>query len=67
MKKLTEWEQTMLNVYDYFYKSYNKMTKTDRQKIFDKYGGKCAYCGCELQKGWHVDHVEPEGNQNKNK
>ena len=26
--------------------------------MFDKYGGKCAYCGCDLQKGWHVDHVE---------
>lgn len=35
------------------------MTKADRQKIFDKYGGKCAYCGCELVKGWHVDEVKP--------
>lgn len=35
------------------------MKKSDRQIIFDKYGGKCAYCGCELQKGWHVDHIEP--------
>lgn len=35
------------------------MNKADRQKIFDKYGGKCAYCGCELQKGWHVDHCSP--------
>ena len=35
------------------------MKKADRQKIFDKYGGKCAYCGCELQKGWHVDEIEP--------
>jgi hypothetical protein len=25
-----------------------------------KFGGKCAYCGCELpEKGWHADHVEP--------
>ena len=31
----------------------------DRQTIFEKYGGKCAYCGCELQKGWHMDHAEP--------
>jgi 5-methylcytosine-specific restriction endonuclease McrA len=31
----------------------------DRQIIFDKYGGKCAYCGCELCKGWHVDEIEP--------
>jgi hypothetical protein len=35
------------------------MKKTDRQKIFNKYGGRCAYCGCELQKGWHVDEIEP--------
>jgi 5-methylcytosine-specific restriction endonuclease McrA len=35
------------------------MKKADRQKIFDKYGGRCAYCGCELQKGWHVDHIDP--------
>lgn len=35
------------------------MTKNERQIVFDKYGGKCAYCGCELQKGWHVDHIEP--------
>lgn len=35
------------------------MSKEERQKIFDKYGGKCAYCGCELQKGWHVDHCAP--------
>lgn len=30
-----------------------------RQIIFDKYNGKCAYCGCELQKLWHIDHIEP--------
>lgn len=35
------------------------MTKADRQTIFEKYGGRCAYCGCELQKGWHVDEIEP--------
>lgn len=35
------------------------MTKKDRQLIFEKFGGKCAYCGCELQKGWHVDEIEP--------
>lgn len=33
--------------------------KNKRKIIFDKYGGRCAYCGCELQKGWHVDHIEP--------
>ncbi len=35
------------------------MKKTDRNLIFEKYGGKCAYCGCELEKGWHIDEIEP--------
>lgn len=35
------------------------MTKKERQAIFDKFGGHCAYCGCPLQKGWHADHVKP--------
>lgn len=31
-----------------------------RQAIWDKSGGKCWYCGCDLpEKGWHADHVEP--------
>ena len=31
-----------------------------RQTIWDKSGGKCWYCGCDLPlKGWHIDHVEP--------
>lgn len=30
-----------------------------RKAIFDKSGGKCWYCGCELQKGWHADHFYP--------
>jgi len=35
------------------------MTKIERQQVFDKYEGHCAYCGEKLQKGWHVDHIEP--------
>ena len=35
------------------------MNKKDRQIVFNKFGGKCAYCGCELQKGWHIDHINP--------
>ena len=35
------------------------MNKKDRELIFDKYGGKCAYCGCDLVKGWHVDELLP--------
>lgn len=30
-----------------------------RDKVFAKYEGRCAYCGCELKKGWHVDHIDP--------
>jgi len=30
-----------------------------RQAIYDKSGGLCWYCGCELKKGWHQDHLEP--------
>jgi len=36
-----------------------KLTKTQRETVFHKFGGKCAYCGSDLQKGWHVDHIEP--------
>jgi hypothetical protein len=35
-----------------------KMSKK-RQDIYDKSGGKCWYCGCELVKGWHADHFLP--------
>ena len=32
---------------------------TKRQKVYDKFNGKCAYCGCELKAGFHIDHIEP--------
>lgn len=35
------------------------MKKADREIVFNKFGGKCAYCGEVLQKGWHVDEIEP--------
>src|ERR1700751_414762 len=31
--------------------------KTNRELVFNKFGGKCAYCGVELTKGWHVDEL----------
>jgi hypothetical protein len=44
------------------------MNKSDRLKVFNKYGGRCAYCGCELPvKGWHLDHMEPIGRRWKYK
>lgn len=33
------------------------MKEKERLKVFDKYGGKCAYCGCELDSKWQVDHA----------
>lgn len=35
------------------------MNKKLREKIKNKYGGKCAYCGIELGTSFHVDHLEP--------
>lgn len=34
------------------------MKKSDREKIFNKYGGRCCYCGCGLTKSFHIDHLE---------
>lgn len=31
-----------------------------REQVFKKYQGRCAYCGSELEKGWHVDHINPK-------
>lgn len=32
--------------------------KIDRQKVFEKYNGHCAYCGCELtMRNFQVDHI----------
>jgi len=33
------------------------MKKGDRVTVFNKYGGRCAYCGCELNDKWQVDHA----------
>lgn len=37
------------------------MSKT-RRVIFEKYGGRCAYCGCELNDKWQVDHAVSKTN-----
>lgn len=34
-------------------------SKKTRAILFDKYDGKCAYCGFPLLKGWHVDEILP--------
>lgn len=35
------------------------MNKKLRFKVFSKYDGRCAYCGCLLPDKWHIDHLEP--------
>lgn len=34
-------------------------TKAQREKLRAMFEGRCAYCGCELGKAMHADHVEP--------
>ena len=34
------------------------MTKAQREQLKNKFGGHCAYCGCDLGDKWHADHIE---------
>jgi 5-methylcytosine-specific restriction endonuclease McrA len=36
------------------------INKKTRQIVYEKYDGRCAYCGNLLVKGWHVDHIQPK-------
>lgn len=37
-----------------------KLSTKQRAALRLKFGGRCAYCGCDLpEKGWHADHIEP--------
>lgn len=33
------------------------ISKKIREIVFNKFGGKCSYCGCELIDKWQVDHA----------
>lgn len=35
------------------------ISKRVREQIYNKYGGRCAYCGYKLGEKWHIDHLEP--------
>lgn len=35
-----------------------KLSKVERATLRGKFGGRCAYCGCELGERWHADHIE---------
>ena len=36
------------------------MNNKTRKLIYEKYKGKCAYCGEKLKKSWHIDHITPK-------
>ena len=37
------------------------MTKAQRREVYDKYGGRCAYCGRPLRyEDMQVDHIIPK-------
>lgn len=37
-----------------------RLTASERQQIYEKFGGRCAYCGCEITvKDMQADHVIP--------
>lgn len=37
-----------------------KLKKAERQQVYNKCNGHCAYCGCELEyKDMQIDHVTP--------
>ncbi len=37
------------------------MTKAKRFQVYNKYGGRCAYCGKKIEyKDMQVDHIDPQ-------
>lgn len=37
-----------------------KLTAAERQQIYERFGGRCAYCGCKITiKDMQADHVVP--------
>lgn len=38
---------------------HKRIPKRQREEVFNKYGGRCAYCGCELTlRTMQVDHIK---------
>jgi len=42
-----------------------KKINISREKIKNKFNGRCAYCGEKLKNGWNIDHVIPKSNFEK--
>ena len=42
------------------------ISKSKRKLVYDKYNGRCAYCGCELKLSeMQVDHIVPKFRNNE--
>ena len=41
-------------------KSLKQIQIETKEKVFNKYKGKCAYCGTDLVAGWQIDHINPK-------
>lgn len=41
------------------WEGYKNKKKLLREKLYKKFDGHCAYCGCELPTKWHIDHLKP--------
>ncbi|SJA15699.1 HNH endonuclease [Shigella sonnei] len=50
---------TLHNKINPYRKADMALTKKQRAELRMKFGGRCAYCGCELGEKWHADHVKP--------
>ena len=35
------------------------LKKKEREELHMMFGGKCAYCGEDLKRGWHADYIGP--------
>jgi len=36
-----------------------RLSKSERETLRNKFGGRCAYCGNPLPALWHADHLKP--------
>lgn len=41
------------------------LSKAQRDQLYHRYSGRCAYCGDKLGKRWNADHIKPVIRQGK--
>jgi len=62
IQMITQYQKMMKDTYKKdIAREGNKMTKSARFTAYNKYGGRCAYCGREINfKDMQVDHIDPK-------